>query len=117
MRIKITKGGIYGSAGEIAIGSELDVKKEPKGWKGRYEVISGGSKAKTAVTNPATDPIVQTPGDEPKGPLEARDTGSGWWTIFDADGKEVGKKLRKDNAEAFNEMSDEDRAAFVKDEG
>lgn len=47
----------------------------------------------------------------------ARDTGSGWWTIFDADGKEVGKKLRKDDGEAFNTLSDADKAEFVKEQG
>lgn len=53
MKIKITKGGIYGAEGEIAIGTTLTVKEEPTGWAGRYEVISGGTEGKTAVTNPA----------------------------------------------------------------
>jgi hypothetical protein len=111
MKIKITKPGIYGAAGEIAVGTELDVKDEPKGWAGRYEVISGGSSdGKTAVLNPAEG------GEGPKGPLEARDTGSGWWTIFDMDGKQVGKKLREDDAKAFNDLSDEDKVEFVKAE-
>ncbi len=49
-----TSSGIYGKdAKEIPIGTEMDVKEEPTGWAGRYDVISGGdSKAKTAVTNP-----------------------------------------------------------------
>lgn len=56
MRIEITKRGIYGDQGEIPVGTELTVKDEPKGWAGRYRVISGGSpKAKAAVTNPADD--------------------------------------------------------------
>lgn len=50
MKIKITKGGLYGAEGEIPVGTELTVKEEPKAWAGRYEVVSGG---KTAVTNPA----------------------------------------------------------------
>ncbi len=57
MRIKITKGGVYASNGkEIEVGSELDVKNEPTGWAGRYEVISGAASGKTSVTNPKVDP-------------------------------------------------------------
>ena len=40
MKIEITAGGIFNGAGEeIAIGTVLDVKKEPEGWAGRYRVI------------------------------------------------------------------------------
>lgn len=55
MRIKITKGGIYGASGEIAIGTELTVKDEPVGWKGRYEVI-GKTEGKTGVNNDGPKP-------------------------------------------------------------
>lgn len=40
MRIKITKGGIYGLDAEIPVGTELTVKEEPKAWHGRYIVLS-----------------------------------------------------------------------------
>ncbi len=50
MKIRITRGGIFGKDGEIAVGTELDVKEEPKGWVGRYEVISGGGKGKDFAT-------------------------------------------------------------------
>lgn len=50
MKIRITRGGIFGKDGEIAVGTELDVKEEPKGWGGRYEVISGGGKGKDFAT-------------------------------------------------------------------
>lgn len=117
MRIKITKGGLYGSAGEIAVGTELTVKEEPKGWKGRYEVISGSTEGKEPVVNPA--PIVGTEGQgggatEPKAPLAARNKGGGWWGIFDADDKEVGKSMREADGVAFNSLSDEDKLEFVK---
>lgn len=39
MKIRITAGGIYGAKGEVAIGTELEVKEAPKGWAGRYVVI------------------------------------------------------------------------------
>lgn len=51
----LTSTGIYGKDGkEMPVGYEMDVKEEPKGWKGRYDIISGGpSEGKTAVVNPA----------------------------------------------------------------
>lgn len=105
MRIKITKPGIFANNGvETAVGTELDVRDEPTAWAGRYEVISGGG-GKTAVVNPKTG--------APKPPFGAKDKGQGWWGIFDADGVEVGKSIRKDDAEVFNAASDEDRLAFV----
>lgn len=53
MKIRITSGGIHDSTGkEVAVGTELTVKDEPKGWKGRYVVVSGDGKGKTALTNP-----------------------------------------------------------------
>jgi hypothetical protein len=36
MRIQITAGGIYGSEGELQIGTELTVESVPEGWAGRY---------------------------------------------------------------------------------
>lgn len=113
MRIKITQPGIYNAKGEeIAVGTELTVKDEPKGWAGRYERISGGSEAKdkgngkTAVTNPAKTTF--------KAPFEAKDKGNGWWGITDAAGAEV-KALRKDDAEIFNALSDADKAKQVEE--
>lgn len=50
MKIKITKPGIYGKNGEIPVGEIIDVKDEPTGIAGRYEVVSGDT---VAVTNPA----------------------------------------------------------------
>ena len=107
-----TSSGIYGAdAKEIEIGTELTVKEEPIGWAGRYDVIDGSASddkakdkggAKTAIVNPA----------EAKAPFQAKDKGGGWWAIYDADGKEV-KSLRKDDAEIFNALSDDDKAKHV----
>jgi hypothetical protein len=105
VRVKITQPGIYASTGkEIAVGTELTLKKEPKAWAGRYEVISSSGSDKEAVTGEATSQF--------KAPFEAKDKGTGWWAIYDADNKEV-KALRKDDAEIFNALSDEDKAAHV----
>lgn len=107
MKIEITGKGIYGADGEVPIGTTLEVKEEPKGWEGRYRVVSGEAKdkgTKTPVTNPAKK--------EFKAPFEAKDKGNGWWAVFDADGQEV-KALRKDDAETFNVLSDADKAVQV----
>ncbi|EJU15163.1 hypothetical protein LH128_00230 [Sphingomonas sp. LH128] len=54
MKIRITAGGIYGAKGEIAIGTEFEVKEAPKGWDGRYEIIGKDApKEAVPVTNPA----------------------------------------------------------------
>lgn len=55
MRIEITSRGIYGAKGEIAVGTILTVKSEPKGWAGRYRLLSD-EKDKAAVTNTVTEP-------------------------------------------------------------
>jgi hypothetical protein len=103
MRIEITKPGIYGAGGEIAVGTELTVKDEPKGWAGRYRVVGGGAKGKTAVTNPVDGgakgyAVVQkSPG----------------WFVVTKDGMEVTKAMRKADLEGFDAMSDEDKGAFA----
>lgn len=109
IRLKAPEGlsstGIYGKDGkEMEVGHVLTLKEEPKGWAGRYDILEGGNadEDKAAITNPAG----------PKAPFVAKDKGGGWWAIYDADGKEV-KSLRKDDAEIFNSLSDEDKAAHV----
>lgn len=104
MRVKITAGGIYGNDGEIPIGTTLDVKDEPTAWAGRYEVISGDDEGKEAVTNPA-DPAPSA--------YSIKEKGAGWYAIVDAQGEEVGKALRKDDAEAFEALTDQDKADFA----
>lgn len=69
MKIRITKGGIFGAKGEVAVGTELDVKEEPTGWAGRYEVIGNGGGGEP-VTNPAD--VDQMSEDELKAHLKAK---------------------------------------------
>lgn len=52
MKIRITSGGIFGAKGEIPVGTEITVKKEPTEWAGRYTVLDGDAKGKTAIVNP-----------------------------------------------------------------
>lgn len=94
--------GLFGLDGEIPVGTEIDLTEEPTGWGGRYTVLSrSDDPAQTAITNPA------------KPTYEAKHRGAGSYSILDADGNEVGEKLSKADAEAFNDLSDEDKAAFV----
>jgi hypothetical protein len=101
MRIKITKPGIYNAKGEeIAVGTELTVKSEPAGWAGRYEVISGSDGDKTAVTNPKPSAV------------KAIHHGGGKFNVVDGD-EVLLPGLSKADADSFNDMSDEDKAAYV----
>ena len=100
MKIEITAGGIFGADGEIPVGTIVDVKSEPKGWTGRYRVVSGGSKeGKTAVANPASAYAVS-------------ETSPGWFVIT-KDGEPATKKLRQSDLEGFDTLSEDDRAAFA----
>lgn len=109
MKIEITAGGIYGKDGvETPIGTVLTLDKEPTGWAGRYRIVSGGKgdEDKTLVVNPDASTA-------PTGPFEVRDAGSGWFSLHDGEGEQIGKKVRKDDADAFATLSDEDKAAFA----
>lgn len=56
MKIEITAGGIYDSAGnELEVGTELTVSKEPLGWVGRYRIISAEAEEAEFVTNELTE--------------------------------------------------------------
>ncbi|MBX5001886.1 hypothetical protein HJB72_28600 [Rhizobium lentis] len=52
-------------------------------------------------------------GGEQKAAFTAKEKTAGWWAIFDAEDKQVGGNMRKPDADAFNAMSDEDKAAYV----
>lgn len=58
-RIRITGSGIYGASGELAIGTEFDIKGDlPAGWKGRAEVIGGGpAEGSVPITNEEPGPL------------------------------------------------------------
>lgn len=106
-KYEITAGGIYDNEGkEIPIGTMLTLKEEPTAWAGRYRVVGGKDDAdKELIVNPAAT--------APAGPFEVRDAGSGWFALHDGEGAQIGKKLRKDDADAFATLSDEDKAAFA----
>jgi|TARA_R100000093_G_scaffold64878_1_gene35837 hypothetical protein len=56
MRIEITGRGIYGRDGEIPIGTQVDLKSEPLGWRGRYKIVTDDPKSDAQpITNPARE--------------------------------------------------------------
>ncbi|GHC79432.1 hypothetical protein [Limoniibacter endophyticus] len=55
----------------------------------------------------------QTPPSEPVPPFTAHDKGGGWWGIVDTNGQSIGKNFRTDEADAFNALDDEAKAAKV----
>lgn len=122
MRIQITAGGIFGADGELPIGTRLDVAERPVGWDGRFIVLGEDGENAELVTGEGGDGEGEGQGKTdggdyvPVGPFAAEDTGGHWWTIFDANKKQVGKKMRKADAEAFNGLSDDDKAEFLKGE-
>lgn len=106
MRIKITAGGIHDGTGkEIPVGTEIDVADPelnddgeplaPHPWAGRFEVVSGSQQGKTPAVG-----------------LKAEHHGGGKFNI--TKGEEVLLSgLSKADADAFNDLSDDDKAAFV----
>lgn len=106
MRIKIVAGGIYDGEGkEIPVGTELDVADVEDGvqhpWAGRFEEISGSRKGKKPATN--------------EGGLKAEHHGGGKFNITEGETVLL-SDLSKADADAFNALSDEDKAAFVADQ-
>ena len=104
MKIEITAGGIFDGEGkEIPVGTNVTVAEEPTGWAGRYRVVSGETKEKTPVVNPAAE-----------SDLKAEHHGGGKFNITRGE-VVVASGLSKADADAFNALSDEDKAEFVAD--
>lgn len=109
MKIEITERGIFGADGEIKVGTVFDVKDEPKGWAGRYRIVSGGdAKGKEAVTNPKSKGKTK----EADTGLKAEHHGGGKFNVTEGETVLL-EGLSKVDADAFNEMSDEDKRAYV----
>lgn len=105
MKVQVTAGGIYDAKGqEIPVGSELTIDAIPAELVGRVTPLGG---------SPVAVPVEPSQGGAP---YEVKESSPGWYQVYDAAGAEVGKKLRKDDAEAFTALSDEDKAEFLKGE-
>lgn len=108
MRIEITGRGIYGTAGEVAIGTIIEVSKEPKGLDGRYRVLAD-EKGKEPVTNPKKGKDAETG-------LKAEHHGGGKFNITQGE-TVLASGLSKADADAFNALSDDEKAEYVKKQG
>ncbi len=106
IRLKAPEGlsstGIYGAEGkEYEVGTILDVKESPAGWKGRYDEIGGDTAGKEPVTNPKG-------GDKA---FTVSEKSPGWYVITNKDGAET-KSLRKSDIESFETWAEGDQAQY-----
>lgn len=104
MKLIITQAGVRRAGEELDIGAEIEIEDDaiPPSLINKAEIM----RARTAITNPA-DGAVQQP------VYEAKHRGRGSYSVLDADGNEVTEGLSKEDAEAFNAMSLNERAAYV----
>lgn len=112
MQILITGAGIYGAEGELSIGAKLTLDDEPTAWAGRYQILDADAKPDKVAKADAKPDGEADPNYVPVGPFLASGSGA-WWDVLDANGTKI-KRLRKADAEAFNGLSEEDRAEFLK---
>ncbi|EJL54874.1 hypothetical protein PMI09_02190 [Rhizobium sp. CF122] len=107
IRLKAPAGlnstGIYGKEGkELPVGFELELDEEPKGWGGRYDILSGSTKGK--------EPATGAGGDEPKTAAEVlamAGDGSVQFMTFKAAAKELlGDKTPASKAEIVAALED-----------
>lgn len=105
MKLIITQAGVRRAGIELAVGSEIEIDGAaiPDSLINKAEIMD----VRTAITNPAKDAVQQSVS------YEAKHRGRGSYSVLDAAGAEVMDGLSKDDAEAFNAMSAEDRAAYV----
>lgn len=136
----IPNTGVFGPKGEYPVGTIMTLPDDQpfigSGYE-RHELLDGDKTADhEAVTNPANPATSGTDGGgHTKDAGQTQDAGfnadkavvsaytasatdsPGWWRITDADGNEVGKKIRPADAEEFNAMDDAGKAKFIADQG
>lgn len=108
MRIEITQKGVFDQGGkELEVGFEMTVEGDemPAGLLNKCRVLGKKSDSAELVTNPVKLPEV------PAGPV-AIHKGGGSWSIMNGE-VEVEKGISKEDAESFNGMSAEDKAAYI----
>lgn len=109
--VKFTDGKSVEVSDEVA----AKLKGNPFFKASPEKVATDKAPASPAKATKATDKAPEQPADADasfKAPFEAKDEENGWWNVYDADGKKV-KALRKDDAEIFNSLSDDDKAKQV----
>ena len=109
MRFEITARGVYGRDGKpIPVGQTVEVKDGAStAWLANKARAAGGQQV--AVTNPAVGGVQQATSGEG---YAVANKGRGWFVVTKG-GAEVTKSLRKEDVDGFDELSDEDKAAYV----
>ncbi|MDX0318770.1 hypothetical protein GOC38_14060 [Sinorhizobium meliloti] len=107
IRLKAPAGlnstGIYGKDGkEMPVGHEMEVAEEPKGWAGRYDILSGDRKGKEAVTG-SGDGDTKTASDVL---ALANDTSVPFMTFKSAATKLLGEKTPASKADIVAALED-----------
>lgn len=138
-----TSTGMFGADGkEIPVGTELTVDEKTFDLPAnRYEKLTDSDKGKETVLNPAPGQPINKASDSTDGenpfpgvesaPQSQMDTGTvaagttpakpvydveskgGGYYVITKDGEPVSKSLRKADIEGFDDLSDEDKAAFA----
>lgn len=117
MDIEITEKGVYwlvnGVETRLAVGTVISVKGDtlPASFVNKARIV-GKKSGVMVVTNPTELKLPEIPA-APVG-LIASHRGGGKWAIMDGE-TVVAPGLSKDDAEAFNEMSADDKAAYVEE--
>lgn len=111
MKIKITKPGIYGAKEEVAVGTVIDVSKEPVQWRGRYEIIEDNpSEDAELVPASPTQPV-----DPDPTPTDTKSADSRSDLLFEAATLIEDDDFTKDGypkIDALNDVLDEDEDEF-----
>lgn len=131
--------GMFGADGkEVPIGTELTVDEKTFDLpSNRYEKLTDSEEGKTAVLNPAPGQPINKASDSTDGenPFPGAENGSqsemdngtatgaktsyavetkgGGYYVITKDGAPVSKSLKKADIEGFDDLSDEDKAAFA----
>lgn len=105
MKLEITQAGARIDGKKLEKGAIIEIEGDaiPASLVNKAVEVKGG---KTAITNPKKDPVQQSVG------YAVVDKGKGWFVVAH-DGQNVTKSLRAEDLAGFDEMSDEDKAAFV----
>lgn len=105
MQFKITQRGVHDADGkEMEVGTVIECDTMPSYLIGKAVPAEGGT---VAITNPEQGAIQQPVED-----FTVIDKGRGWFVVA-KDGEEVTKSLRADDVEGFDDMSADDKTAFV----
>lgn len=112
---------IYRVGGESAEMDAIDARRTLQSHANEWFSTAADAKAATPKPAPAPAPaavpeVAPAPAPAEKPALEAKHRGKGSYSVLDASGAEVMEGLSKEDAEAFNAMTADEKAEYVKTE-